>query len=168
MDSGRRKVLNTSRVGSQNFPPQNSSHMLELADDVSQRHTTADEVKTSVAALDELSLHGQPTFSPSNAGRTRCRSSAAVPTSEKGCLNRVRLPQPCPVLRKPAILAELAQSVLNAYGYGLLTNWSAMCQVGKGHRADCRPESFGGRAVLTQNGSASGRRSPSTATQVAP
>ncbi|SPE37855.1 hypothetical protein SBA3_2720016 [Candidatus Sulfopaludibacter sp. SbA3] len=28
--------------------------MLEFADDVSQRHTTPDEVKTSIPALDEL------------------------------------------------------------------------------------------------------------------
>src|SRR5438132_64007 len=64
--------------------------MLEFADDVSQRHTTPDEVKTSIPALDELSIHGQPTFSLSYARRTRCRPSAAVPTCENGCLNRVR------------------------------------------------------------------------------
>jgi hypothetical protein len=65
--------------------------MLEFADDVSQRHTTPDEVKTSIPALDELSIHGQPTFSLSYARRTRCRSSAAVPTRENGSLNRVQL-----------------------------------------------------------------------------
>jgi hypothetical protein len=41
--------------------------MLEFADEVGQRHTTPGEVKTPIAALDELSIHGQPTFSLSYA-----------------------------------------------------------------------------------------------------
>ena len=46
--------------------------MLEFADDVGQRHTTPGEVKTTIPALDELSIHVQPTFTLSYGRQARC------------------------------------------------------------------------------------------------
>jgi len=54
--------------------------MLEFADEVGQRHTTAGEVKTSIASLDELSIHGQ---SPS-VYRTRGELAARLLTERRG------------------------------------------------------------------------------------
>jgi hypothetical protein len=46
--------------------------MLEFADDVGPRHRTPGEVKITIPAPDELSIHVQPTFSLSYGRQTRC------------------------------------------------------------------------------------------------